>query len=509
MEGHKYKDGVVRPGVRVDFRMLIGGEWTDAASGESYEVIDPSTKEVIATVPRASREDARAAIDAAREAFDSGPWPRMAPEERAAVLEKLARLLEEETERFVELEMRNAGKPIRQASFADIPMAIEHTLHFARLARDLKEEEVELPDVGIRTRVVREPIGVCAGIIPWNYPLLMAVWKVAPALAAGNTVVLKPASYTPLTAIEYARLAVDAGLPPGVLNVVTGPGREVGEELTSNLKVDKVAFTGSTEVGRKVMSLASAGVKRLTLELGGKSPMVVLEDADPDDALKGTLFGAFLHQGQVCLAGSRLLLPASLHDVFLKRIVERAARLRLGPTASWETDMGPLISEAQRERVEEYIRCGREEGARLVYGGKRPKDLKGFYLEPTIFDGVTQDMTIAQEEIFGPVLSVQTYDSLEEAIEMANGTSYGLAASVWSRNLKKAEAVARQIRAGTVWVNHHHVLSCAAPHGGYKQSGLGRELGIWGLYEYTELKHLFIDETGEAMKDAFGLVSPD
>lgn len=489
--------------------MLIDGEWMDASTEETYDVVDPSTEEVIATVPKASREDARAAIDAARRAFDDGPWPRTAPEERAAVLERLADLLEEETERFVDLEVRNAGKPIRQASFADIPIAIEHTRHFAQLARELKEEVVELPDIGIKTRVVREPIGVCSGIIPWNYPLLMTVWKVAPALAAGNTVVLKPASYTPLTALEYARLAMKVGLPPGVLNVVTGPGGEVGEELASNPKVDKVAFTGSTEVGRKVMSLAAAGIKKLTLELGGKSPMVVLEDADPEETLKGALFGAFLHQGQVCLAGSRLLLPARLHDDFLRRIIEKALRLKLGPTTSWETDMGPLISEAQRRRVEGYIRQGVEEGAELVCGGKRPADLKGFYLEPTVFDHVTQDMTIAQEEIFGPVLSVLTYETLDEAVSIANGTSYGLAASVWSRDLRRAEAVARQIRAGTVWVNHHHVLSCAAPHGGYKQSGLGRELGIWGLYEYTELKHLFIDESGEAMKEAFGLVSPD
>ncbi|MCJ2520452.1 MAG: aldehyde dehydrogenase family protein [Candidatus Thermoplasmatota archaeon] len=494
----------------MEYKMLIDGGWTEAASGRRSGVIDPSTEEAIATVPRASREDARAAIDAARDSFDGGPWPQMRTDERGDVLERLARLLEENAEEFASLEALNGGKPIRQASFGDIPMAIEHTRYFAQLAKTLGEEVVELPDIGIKSRVLREPIGVCTGIIPWNYPLLMAVWKIAPALAAGNTVILKPATYTPLTALEYARLAMKAGVPSGVLNVVTGSGSEVGEELVSNPKVDRVAFTGSTEVGRKVMAMAASTVKKVTLELGGKAPMVVLEDADMEEAIRGTLFGAFLHQGQVCLSGTRLLLPSSLHDSFLKRLIEKTKSLRLGPTSSWETDLGPLISESQREGVEGYIAGGLGDGARLVHGGRRPEGLeRGFYLEPTIFDDVTSDMTIAREEIFGPVLSIFAYDGPEEAVDLANATTYGLAASVWSSDLKRAEEVARRIRAGTVWVNHHHILSCAAPHGGYGQSGIGRELGIWGLHEYTELKHLFLDESGEAMKDAFGLVSPE
>lgn len=490
--------------------MLIGDAWAEAASGEVHEVLDPSSGTVMATVPKAAPEDARAALDAARDAFDGGPWPRMRPAERGEILARLADLVQERADELVALEAQNGGKPIRQASFADIPMAVEHTRHYARLAAALRDEVVDLPDIGIKSRVLREPIGVCAGIIPWNYPLLMAVWKVAPALAAGNTLVLKPASYTPLTALAYARLAREAGVPPGALNVVTGPGPEVGEELVTNPHVDRVAFTGSTEVGRKIMALAAPGVKKVTLELGGKAPMVVLDDADPEEALAGTLFGAFIHQGQVCLSGTRLLLPEGLHDDFLDRLVEKARRMRPGPTSSWETDMGPLISASQRERVEGYIRTGKEEGAKLVTGGGRPEGLdRGFYVEPTIFDQVANDMTIAQEEIFGPVLSVLTYESEEEMLELANGTEYGLAASVWSRDLRRAEQVARGIRAGTVWVNHHHILSCATPHGGYKQSGVGRELGIYGLHEYTELKHLFLDETGEAMKDAFGLVLPE
>ncbi len=494
----------------MQYTMLINGEWTEALAESRYEALDPSTEGVIATVPRASREDVRAAIDAAREAFDMGPWPRMSPDERGDILERLAALMEKNADELAALESLNGGKPIRQTSFADVPMAIEHTRHFARLARSLGDEVVDLPDIGVKSRVVREPIGVCGGIIPWNFPLLMAVWKIAPALAAGNTLVLKPATYTPLTALEYARLAMAAGVPRGVLNVVTGPGAEVGEELTSSPKVDRVAFTGSTEVGRKIMAMAAPTVKKVTLELGGKAPMLVLEDADPEEALRGSLFGAFLHQGQICLAGTRLLLPSNLHDSFLKRLVEKAKSIRLGPTSSWETDMGPLISGGQRKRVEGYISRGVEEGAKLVLGGRRPDSMeKGFYIEPTIFDDVSNEMTIAQEEIFGPVLSVLTYDDLDEALDLANGTQYGLGASVWSRDLKRAEELARRIRAGTVWVNHHHILSCATPHGGYKQSGVGRELGIWGLHEYTELKHLFLDESGEAMKDAFGLVLPE
>lgn len=491
-------------------QMLIAGQWTDALSDDTYEVLDPSTEEVIATVPKASREDARAAVEAARDAFDQGPWPTMSPADRGKVLERLATLLEENAESLASLEAFNGGKPIRQTTFADIPMVIEHTRHFARLARTLVDEVVDLPDIGVRSRVVREPVGVCAGIIPWNFPLLMVVWKAAPALAAGNTMVLKPATYTPLTALEYARLALEAGVPPGVLNVVTGPGTDVGEELATNPDVDRVSFTGSTDVGRKIMAMAAPTVKKVTLELGGKAPMVVLRDANMEETLRGTLFGAYLHQGQICLSGTRLILPSEIHDTFVQKLVVKARAMRLGPPASWDTDMGPLISKRQRETVEEYIASGVDEGARLIQGGKRPPGIeKGFYLEPTIFDGVENHMTIAQEEIFGPVLSVLEYDDIEEALELANGTSYGLAASVWSKDLRRGEEFARKIRAGTVWVNHHHILSCATPHGGYKQSGIGRELGIYGLHEYTELKHLFVDETGEAMKEAFGLVLPE
>ncbi len=493
----------------MQYQMLIGDQWVDAASGETYDVLDPSTEDVIATVPKASREDARTAIDAARDAFDMGPWPTMNPSKRGEVLERLARLVEANAEEIASLESLNGGKPIRQASYADIPMVIEHTRHFARLAARLGDEIVDLPDIGIKSRVVREPIGVCSGILPWNFPLLMAVWKVAPALAAGNSMVLKPASYTPLTALEYGRMALDAGVPPGVLNIITGAGREVGRELVTHPDVDRVAFTGSTEVGREVMAMAAPTVKKVTLELGGKSPMVVLDDADSEETLQGTLFGAYLHQGQICLSGTRLILPSHLHDSFVEGLVNRAKAMRLGTPASWETDMGPLISEKQREEVEGYITSGVEEGAHLVLGGKRPEGFeKGFFLEPTIFDGVENDMRIAQEEIFGPVLSVLTYDDQSEALELANGTSYGLAASVWTGDLQRGEEFARKIKAGTVWVNHHHILSCATPHGGYKQSGVGRELGIYGLHEYTELKHLFMDETGEAMKEAFGLVLP-
>lgn len=491
-------------------RMYIDGEWVGSTSGEDREVLDPSTEQVLARVPRAGREDARAAVDAARDAFDRGPWPRTSLRERRRFLETLADRLEAEAEGLAALEARNAGKTIRQATFVDLPMAAEHTRHFGRLTAALEDEVVALPDLGGSSRVVREPVGVCAAIVPWNYPLLMAVWKVAPALAAGNTMVLKPASYTPLTALAYARLAEEAGLPPGVLNVVTGTGQEVGEELVRHPAVDRVAFTGSTEVGKRVMAQGASTIKKVTLELGGKAPLVLLEDVDREAALRGALYGAFLHQGQVCLAAARLLLPESLGDGFVKRLAERARSLQVGPVLSWETDLGPLISSSQRERVERYVQTGEEEGAVLLCGGGRPTNPeRGYFFEPTVFDHVDPGSTVAQEEIFGPVLTVHRYRTLEEAEEIANGTPYGLAASVWSRDLDQAESFARRLQAGTVWINHHHLLSAATPHGGYKQSGVGRELGVWGLYEYTELKHLFVDETGETMEEAFGLVLPE
>jgi acyl-CoA reductase-like NAD-dependent aldehyde dehydrogenase len=360
--------------------------------------------------------------------------------------------------------------------------------------------------------VLREPIGVCAGIVPWNFPLVMAVWKLAPALAMGNTCVLKPASNTPLTALMLAEALDRTDLPKGVVNVITGGGATVGEELASHPDVDKVAFTGSTVVGRRIMQLASSTIKKTTLELGGKSPNIVFEDADMDQAVDGALWATFFHQGQVCESGTRLLLPESIHDEFVERLVERARQIKLGDPLDHESDMGPLVSAAQRETVEGYVRIGKEEGATLALGGKRPgggQFERGFWFEPTIFTDVENSMTIAQEEIFGPVLSVLKFKDDDDAIRIANDSIYGLASGVWSQDPDRCLETAKRLRAGTVWINDFHLINCIAPFGGYKQSGVGRELSGYGLNEYTEVKHVHWDLGTPAHSKMFGVLISD
>jgi len=494
------------------WKIYLGREWRGAASGATTSLSDPSTGAPLGTVPRCNAEDAGAAIDAAREAFDKGPWPRMKPKERSAVLRKAADLLSEKGESFALLETQNAGKPIRQSTFFDIALATEHLGFFAELAGRRHQERIKQPDLeGSHGLVRREPLGVCAGITPFNLPLLMAVWKAGPALAAGNTVILKPASLTPLTTLELTRLLYEAGLPPGTLQVLTGPGGEIGEVLASHPKVDKVSFTGSTEVGREVLAKAAPTIKRTTMELGGKSANILLPDADLDKATDGALFGIFLHCGQLCESGSRLLVPAKDQDRIVGLLVEKARSIRLGLTQSFDTDLGPLVSDAQRRRVEGYIQSGVDQGARLILGGNRPDSPElrnGFYLCPSIFGHVTPDMKIAQEEIFGPVLSVIPYDNVDRAVEIANDTIFGLAGAVWSQNPRKAVRVAERLRAGTVWINDYHMLSCHAPRGGFKQSGIGRELGENALDEFTEMKHLYFDNLHVLAPIARGLVLP-
>ncbi len=496
----------------MEWKALIDGEWTDAASKEKSTLKDPSTGEVLGTVPKCGVDDARRAIDAAREAFDKGVWSSTKPKERAKVLHKAAALLSERQGDLSLLETRNAGKPIRQSTYFDLALAVHHLEYFGGLAAHLTPKRIRQPDMeGSYGTILREPMGVVAGICPWNLPLLMAVWKAGPALAAGNAVILKPASTTPLTTLELGRALLDAGLPKNALQVITGPGEAIGTLLSSDPKIDKVSFTGSTEVGKEVLLKAAPTVKRTTMELGGKSANILLEDADLDRAIDGSLFGIFLHAGQLCESGSRLLVPRATQDDVLRRLVARAREMRLGITTSYDTDIGPLISGSHRDRVEEYIRSGREQGAHVETGGKRPDhpELKhGFYEEPTIFSGVTPDMKIAQEEIFGPVLAVIPYDSVDEAVEIANGTIFGLAGAVWSRNLRKATQVAKQLRTGTVWINEYHMLSSHAPRGGYKQSGIGRELGEEALLEFTETKHLYYDEEGVLTPLARGLILP-
>jgi acyl-CoA reductase-like NAD-dependent aldehyde dehydrogenase len=482
-------------------QLYINGRWRAGRAEQYTAICDPATGKVLAHAAAADADDARDAVAAARAAFDEGPWPGLAPGERSRTIHAMVDALEAHQDELIDIEMRNAGCTWRKAALLDIPVGILHFRHFAKLADfDPLEPvpQITFPALSYNF-VLREPIGVCAQIVPWNFPFLMAVWKLAPALAAGNTVVLKPASLTPLSALRMAEIIDETGLlPPGVLNVITGPGAVAGRELCTNPLVDKIAFTGSTETGREVMQLGSTMVKKMSLELGGKSPNLILEDADLSIAIDGSLWATFLHSGQTCEGGTRLFVPASLYDGFLERLVDRARRLVVGLPADGATDLGPLISAAQLAKVENYIRIGLEEGATPALLGRRPDDpllANGHFITPTIFTGVRNDMRIAQEEIFGPVLSVIRYDRLEDAIRMANDTIYGLAAGVWSADVERAVKVACQLRAGTVWINDYHIINAEAPFGGYKQSGIGRELGVWGLREYTEVKHIHADLT--------------
>jgi aldehyde dehydrogenase (NAD+) len=482
-----------------DYQLFINGEFVEAEGGETFQTHDPATGEKIAEVAKASRDDAIRAIRAARTAFDDGPWPRMSGAERARYLQTVAELIGSRSAQLAELESRDGGGTIRKAQLADVGGCQQTFQTFAGLAESTPDIE-ELPGSPFppsENYVHREPYGVCSGIIPWNFPLIMAGWKIAPAIAAGNTSVVKPASFTSLTALELARIIQEAGIPEGVVNVVTGPGGTVGEELASNPLVDKVAFTGSTEVGRRIMQLASGTVKKVTLELGGKSANIVLDDADLDTAAAGVLWGTFFHAGQVCESGTRALVHADIYDEFVDMLVERAQRITLGNPLDFNTDLGPLVSRGQAETVERYVQIGKEEGARLLCGGSKPDQLdegldrEAFFL-PTIFE-TTNDTKIAQEEIFGPVLSVIKVGSEDEAVKIANDSMYGLAGGVWSQDVERAKGVAHQMRTGTVWINDYHLIDSQRPFGGYKQSGIGRELGTYGYNEYRQVKHVHIN----------------
>src|SRR5712691_3644566 len=466
-----------------NYKLLIGGELTDAASGESFYSIDPSTGEIFAQVAKGGAEDARRAAQAARKAFDEGPWPRMRGRERAQYLMKVADIVKQNAGHLAELEAMDAGHTIRVSKNADIGMVISTFRVFGDLAGREQDEE-PLPRVpGSSNWVRREPIGVCAAITPWNFPIQMAAWKIAPAMAAGNTVVIKPASYTPLTTIEIGRLCLEAGIPEGVVNVLSGPGAAAGETLVESLLVDKVAFTGSTEVGRRVMQLASSNIKKCTLELGGKSASIVLDDTDLDYAADGALWGVFFHNGQVCSAGTRLLVQRSIQDDLLAELVKRADGFRVGPAMDPASDLGPIVSKTQLETVERYVAIGRDEGADLMAGGERAivdGHDGGYFYKPTIFAGVRNEMRVAQEEIFGPVLVVIPFEDDDEAVRLANQSIYGLAGGVWSGDSARAVKVAERLRTGTVWINDWHMINPRYPFGGYKQSGLGREHGEIG-----------------------------
>ncbi len=482
--------------------MLIGGEWVEASSGATAAVTSPFDRSSLGTVPLAAREDVRRAIDAAREAFDKGPWPRLPPRARSEVFLKAATLLQQRLGEIAELESRNQGKTIKQAADADLPFSIDNLVFYAGAGRTL---EAKSPGefTGDGTTIFRrEPVGVVASITPWNYPFMMAVWKIAPALIVGNTVVLKPASYTPLTTLELGRAFQDAGLPAGALNVVTGPGGEVGDELSRNPKVDLVSLTGDTATGRKIMEAASATVKRVQLELGGKAPFVVFKDADIAAAVEGAIVAGFVNGGQDCTAATRLIVHRDVRAKFVQHLLERVRTIRIGDPLSRRTDLGPLVSPVQQKRVLEFVEKGKGEGAKLKIGGTddKKKHPKGAFVVPTVFDSVAPDMVIAQQEIFGPVLDVLEFSTFDEAVEIANGVAYGLAGSVWTKDLRTAIKAAHAIRFGDVWINDHLPLGSETPHGGIKQSGFGKDLGTDSLYDYTTVKNIYVDLTGQARK---------
>jgi aldehyde dehydrogenase (NAD+) len=480
-----------------EFGLYINGRWEAAKGGKTAETFNPATEEPWAKVAVASREDVERAVAAAKQAFDSGVWRNKSAAERAEVLDNIAKILTERQEEFAAAEAQDGGGTLRKAVFADVPGCAGTFAQYAGLLREYSDETVfeEVAPVPSRNIVRTEPIGVCAGIIPWNFPLVMASWKIAPAIAAGNSIVLKPATLTSVTALMLAEVCTQAGVPDGVVNVVSGPGSEIGEVLATHPDIGKVAFTGSTEVGRRIMQLASGTIKKVTLELGGKSPNIILDDADLDTAALGALYGTFFHQGQICESGTRVLVPQSLYDTFIEKMIEGSKRITVGDTLDMNTTLGPLVSQSQFDTVTNYVDVGKSEGAECVLGGDRPAGFdKGYFLNPTIFAGVSNEMRIAQEEIFGPVVSVIPYKDDEEAIRIANDSMYGLGGAVWSKNEDRALSVARQIQTGTVWINDYHLINVRFPFGGYKQSGVGRELGPWGLHEYQEVKHIHVGQ---------------
>ena len=475
-------------------RLFIGGEWTDATQGGRFETQFPATGEVLASVAEAGAADVDRAVAAARTAFEDAKWRRMDAADRGALLWRMADIMEQRADVLTRLEVLDNGKPIREAKI-DIRQSIDALRYYAGWATKLQGDT--LPVRGnYLNYTLREPVGVVGAIIPWNFPLLMAVWKVAPALACGNTVVLKPAEQTPLSALELAVIAREAGVPAGVLNVVPGFGETAGAAVVRHRDVDKVAFTGSTAVGKIIMREAAESLKKVSLELGGKSPNIVLEDADLDAAVRGALAGIFYNTGQCCTAGSRLLVHEAVKDQLLSRLVEKAGQMQPGDPLDAKTRMGPMISAEQMERVLGYIAKGREEGAQVLTGGERALydgAERGYWVKPTVFDAVQPTHTIAREEIFGPVLAVLTFRDEAEAVALANESIYGLAAGVWTRDIKKAHRFARDLEAGTVWVNTYHPGDAASPFGGYKQSGFGRELGQYSLDLYTQIKSVWVD----------------
>jgi betaine-aldehyde dehydrogenase len=473
--------------------MYVDGGWRLAQDGATRDLVNPSNGQRIATVTEGSQPDAELAIRAARKAFDEGPWGSTSAIDRAALLLRVADAIDAHRDEFVRIDTLNNGKPLRECEYDAIDAA-NCFRYYAGLATKPHGQTFDVPAPS-QSFTVREPIGVCGQIVPWNYPLLMAVWKLAPALAAGNVCVLKPAELTPLSALRLAMIFEELEFPAGVVNIVTGAGATVGHAIAASALVDKIAFTGGTKTGRSIMQAAVSNLKKISLELGGKSPNVVFADADFETAVDYALFAIFANAGQVCSAGSRLLLEKPLHDRFMERVVERAKKIRVGDGFDPDTEMGPIISPVHRERVESYIKVGTDEGATLLCGGHRIGGAlaAGNFIEPTIFDNTKPSMRVVKEEIFGPVLVVQTFDDEADAVRIANDTVYGLAGAVFTQDVAKAHRIIRKLRAGITWINTYHPTYNEAPWGGYKQSGFGSELGTYGYDAYTEVKQINVN----------------
>ncbi len=473
-------------------KLLINGKWVAAASGKTFDDIDPSTGDVIAQIAEGDREDINQAVKAARAAFDNGPWSKITPSERGKLIWKLADLLEKNTEEFAQIESLDNGKPVGVARAADVPLAVDLFRYMAGWATKIEGNTIPIsvpytPGAKYLAYTVREPVGVVGQVIPWNFPLLMAAWKLGPALAAGCTVILKPAEQTPLSAVRLGELIMEAGFPPGVVNIVTGFGETAGGALAGHPDVDKIAFTGSTEVGKIILKAAAGNLKKVSLELGGKSPNIIYKDADVETAIQGATSAIFFNHGQCCCAGSRLYVEEPIFDEVVQGIAKNAEKIKLGPGLDPKTEMGPLVSHDQFTRVCGYLESGKKEGAKAIVGGEK-FGTKGYFVKPTVLKDVKQDMKVVQEEIFGPVVAAMPFKKDDALISQANDTTYGLAAGIWTKDISKAHSLAAKLRAGTVWVNCYNIFDAALPFGGYKESGWGREMGHDVLELYTEVK---------------------
>jgi aldehyde dehydrogenase (NAD+) len=486
------KAKTAKPPMVKDQPLFVGGKWQDSVSGKTFATLNPTNGETICQVAEGDKADVDLAVKAARKAFEDGPWPKMNASERGRLMNKLADLIEQNQEELAALESLDNGKPYRDALHADLALTIKCYRYYAGWADKIHGKTIPV-DGPYFCYTKHEPVGVVGQIIPWNFPLLMQAWKWGPALATGCTFVLKPAEQTPLTALRVGQLAQEAGYPDGVINVVPGFGPTAGAAVSSHMDIDKVAFTGEYTTGQLIMEAAAkSNLKRVSLELGGKSPNVVFADADLDAAVKGAYFGLFFNQGQCCCAGSRLFVEEKVHDEFVEKILKRVKSQRVGDPFEPETTQGPQVSQEQCDRIMGYIDAGQKEGAKMLIGGKRIGN-KGYFIEPTVFDNVKDNMKIAREEIFGPVMNILTFKDIDEVIKRGNQTFYGLAAAVWTRDINKAHRLANSLRAGTVWINCYDVFDAAAPFGGFKMSGFGRELGEYALELYTEPKTVYVN----------------